>query len=353
MTLLLPTLTALTALPAQAPSTADLLDACGTDPGWVCRKVLDATGQVWIAELSDWLVTRPARVFLILLAAWIANRLVGRSIRKIGARIAANPRTRGDRLLNLERARQRADTLSSALRGIASVVIYTIALFAILDVLAIDVTGLVASAGFIGAGLAFGAQSVVRDFLAGLYIISEDQFGVGDQIDAGEAKGVVESVTLRATHIRDINGTLWHVSNGELRVVGNLSQQWARTILDLEVPYDADLDAAARVLKEVAEAVRAEELEHATILDPPQVWGVQEFRREGVVIRLGVKVRPGQQFATAREIRGRLKPALEEAGVHLGTHEEPPPPVNGSPEPEPRIESPVRSDGAPEEPESP
>jgi small conductance mechanosensitive channel len=176
---------------------------------------------------------------------------------------------------------------------------------------------LVASAGIVGVAFGFGAQSLVKDFLSGVFMLVEDQFGVGDIIDAGPAAGVVEVVSLRTTQLRDVNGTLWHIPNGEIVRVANKSQQWARVVLDVEVAYDTSIKHAMTVIKAVADEVWREAIPNATILEEPEIWGVEGFGASAIAIRLAVKVEPGEQFATAREIRRRLKEAFDQEGIEI------------------------------------
>ena len=148
-------------------------------------------------------------------------------------------------------------------------------------------------------------------------MLLEDQYGVGDVVDLGETVGVVEGVKLRTTQVRDINGTLWYVPNGEIRRVANLSQDWGRAVLDIEVAYDTDIATAKAVIKEVADGLWREQLPHTTIIEEPTIAGVQSFGESAIAIRLMAKTEPGEHFATARELRGRLKVALDEAGIEI------------------------------------
>src|SRR5690606_32125773 len=248
---------------AQDPS--EVAEACGDDPTFVCRRVLDWTGsEVW-AEAAEKLLAKPATILLILVVAFVANRLVRRAIKRLVAKVV-EPEAQ-DRLATLRRrtpaalldtgstslrASARAQTLGQVLRSIATAVIWTIAAAMILGELGVNLGPLIAGAGIAGVALGFGAQSLVRDFLSGIFMLVEDQYGVGDIIDVGDASGTVEVVNLRTTRLRDVNGTVWHIPNGEIRRVGNMSQQWARALVDVLVAYETDLDQAMRVVKEVA-----------------------------------------------------------------------------------------------------
>ena len=311
-------------------------DACGTDPGAVCEFIFDLTGSETLASLSE-ILARPIRVLLILLVAWIVNRLVRRSIngavdswlerRDVAAeeKVAAEEDSlraaaiRKARKLaqQQERGSQRAQTLGAVLRSLAAIVIYSIAAMMALSEFDINLGPLVAGAGIVGVAVGFGAQSLVKDFLSGIFMLLEDQYGVGDVIDVGDTTGVVEEVKLRTTQIRDVHGTLWHVPNGAISRVANMSQEWARAVMDIEVAYDTDLGYAMSVIKDVADTVWSDQLDNATIVEEPEIWGVQSFGADSMAIRLVVKVEPGEQWATGREIRRRLKAAFDEAGIEI------------------------------------
>ncbi len=216
-----------------------------------------------------------------------------------------------------ERSRQRAATMGTVLRSTITLVIGAVAVLLILGELEIDLAPLLAGAGIAGIAFGFGAQSLVKDFLSGMFIVFEDQYGVGDNVDLGEASGQVERVSLRTTRIRDVEGTLWVVPNGEIRRVANHSQLWARTVLDIEVDYSTDIDAAIEVIQQTAIALWEEQAEATTILESPEVWGVQSLAESAVVIRLAVKTEPSEQWTTARELRRRIKIAFEQSGIDI------------------------------------
>jgi small conductance mechanosensitive channel len=331
------------ALLLQSP--AELADACGADPGFLCEVVFDFTESETIAEIADAMVPL-SKVVLIFLAAWILGRIVRRLINRGISRVIENQsqrlaaaqeatpeegydpgrieallelaRRRDERTaIQTERQRRRTETLGSVLKSVASLIIYTIAALMALSEFDVNLGPLVASAGIVGVAFGFGAQSLVKDFLSGVFMLVEDQFGVGDIIDAGPAAGVVEVVSLRTTQLRDVNGTLWHIPNGEIVRVANKSQQWARVVLDVEVAYDTSIKHAMTVIKAVADEVWREAIPNATILEEPEIWGVEGFGASAIAIRLAVKVEPGEQFATAREIRRRLKEAFDQEGIEI------------------------------------
>jgi small conductance mechanosensitive channel len=181
----------------------------------------------------------------------------------------------------------------------------------------VDLAPLIAGAGIVGIALGFGAQSLVKDFLSGIFMLLEDQFGVGDVIDCGEASGVVEGVSLRTTRLRDVEGTVWHVPNGQIVRVGNKSQEWSRALLDVQVAYDTDVATAIRVIKEVADEVWHDPDLASSVLEEPEVWGVEVLGPDGITIRVVLKTRPADQWTVLRQLRRRLKVALDAAGVEV------------------------------------
>ncbi|WP_052667858.1 mechanosensitive ion channel family protein [Nitriliruptor alkaliphilus] len=215
------------------------------------------------------------------------------------------------------RRAQRADALGALLTSVVTVVVWVLAGFLVLAEVGVNLAPLVAGAGVVGLAVGFGAQDLVKDFLSGVFMLAEDQFGVGDIVDVGEAAGVVEGVTLRTTKIRDVEGTLWHVPNGEIRRVGNSSQQWARSLLDIGVAYGTDIDTAIEVIEAVAGAMAEEDGYRDQFLDAPDVWGVQSLGADSVDIRLVIKTEPGAQWAISRELRRRLKAAFDAVGIEI------------------------------------
>ena len=313
---------------AQEPTVAE---ACGEEqPSFICRRALELTGSEAWAEASDRLLAKPLQILLIMAVAFVVNRLIRRAIRRLTAQIAdpdaherINSITRrapkaiaSTGALSL-RSAARAETLSQVLRSITSVVVWSIAGAMVLGELGLNLGPLIAGAGIAGVAIGFGAQSLVRDFLAGIFMLVEDQYGVGDIIDAGVATGTVEAITLRTTRLRDVEGTVWHVPNGTILRVGNHSQQWARALLDVEVAYGSDIDRVEAVIKEVADGLWRDPAWQGRLLEEPEVWGVERVEPEVVAVRLVVKTRPAAQFPVVRELRRRLTDAFVDAGIAL------------------------------------
>ena len=278
------------------------------------------------------LAATPARILLILVLAVLLRAVLNRSIRRLvtGASEGSVPvvlrplhdRTRG-RLLEAspllsERRRQRAETIGSVLRSVATLLVFGVAGAMVLAELGFDLGPVIASAGIFGVAVGFGAQNLIKDFLNGMFMILEDQYGVGDVIDAGEATGTVEAVGLRVTRLRDVHGTVWHIRNGEVIRVGNKSQGWARALLDVPVAWDSDLPRVREVVKAAADTVWRDDDWSAKIVEEPEVWGIEDMGSAGVLIRLAVKTAPLEQWAVARELRQRVKDALDAAGILVG-----------------------------------
>jgi len=215
-----------------------------------------------------------------------------------------------------ERRKQRVRALGAILRSISSITIFSIASVVILGDLGINLAPLLASAGVVGIAIGFGAQSMVRDYLAGIFMLVEDQYGVGDVITIGDATGTVENVTLRVTRMRDVSGIVWHIRNGAIEQVGNESQGWARAVIDYPVPYEVDLTEIRSLLREVAEELWDDPVWRVVLLDPPEVWGAQEISSDGVTMRVVAKTAPLLQWEVERELRARVKAALAAAGIH-------------------------------------
>ncbi|MFZ3598559.1 mechanosensitive ion channel family protein [Streptomyces sp. BH104] len=285
----------------------------------------------WLRDNLGTFVGVPLRILLIVLGAVLVRALAQRAITRTVTRVLeaneheSEPRrtTRGPAVLQRdasraqERREQRARTIGSVLSSIVTIVVSVMGLAMVLDQIGIALGPLLASAGVVGLAIGFGAQSLVADYLAGMLIMIEDQYGVGDSVDLGEAVGEVEHVGLRLTQVRDLNGGLWHIRNGEIMRVRNDSQEWARAVLDVSVAYDSNLEKVFAVLEETGMSLRSEEDYKGVLLEDPSVWGVQSIEADGIVVRLVVKTAPLKQWAVTRELRRRVKEALDAAGIEL------------------------------------
>ncbi len=215
---------------------------------------------------------------------------------------------------------QRTRTLGSVLNSIVTVTLSVVGIVLIVNTIDSSVIGsLSLLTAAVGAGLGFGAQRIVNDVLNGLFMVMEDQLGVGDVVDLGEATGMVEAVGIRITQVRDVNGTLWSVRNGEILRIGNMSQGWARVILDLAVPYETDIELVQNTILDTATELAQDPKWRSNIIERPESWGLESIVDSALVIRLVMKTRAAAKDDVARELRARLKRALDELGVTLPT----------------------------------
>ena len=217
-----------------------------------------------------------------------------------------------------ERRRQRAGTIGSVLRSMSSFAVFAVAGTTILAEIGVNLGPVVASAGILGVAVGFGAQNLVKDFLSGMFMILEDQYGVGDVVDAGPATGTVESVGLRSTRLRDADGTVWFVRNGLIDRIGNKSQGWARVLVDVPLRTGSDLALVRRLAQRAADAVRKDPELGPSILEAPEIWGVESLGPDSVLFRVAVKTAPLKQGAVARALREHLTVTLHAAGVETG-----------------------------------
>ncbi len=319
------------AAPSPSPSvevTPTPSRTCLDDP--LCNHLWDLTGVPWLAEGSYYLLVKPVTIILIILAAIFARYLLHRTINRLVRRTTQTsvpailaplrertPTTADPAAVIPERRRQRAEAIGSVLRSLTTAVVFSIAILQVLSELSFNLAPLLASAGIAGLALGFGAQSLVKDLIAGLFMLLEDQYGVGDTVDLSVATGVVEAVGLRITTIRDGRGVLWYIRNGEISRVGNKSQGWAMVIVDLPIGF-ARTEEATAVLRTAAASVAIDPELAPNLVEAPEVLGVEQITVDGAVIRTTAKTTPGGQSAVARGLRRRLAEALENSGITAG-----------------------------------
>lgn len=295
--------TLFSALAQVAPAVTDpVVVACGevTEASSLCRSVYRSTGNAVLAQLSDTLLVTPGKIAFIFVVAFFARRVLHRLL---GRFISGRPR--------------RVETVAALFRSIVSATVWTIAGLMALSELGLNLGPLIAGAGIVGIAVGFGAQNLVRDFLSGIFMLMEDQYGVGDIIDAGAATGTVESIGLRTTRLRDVNGTVWHLPNGYIERIGNKSQLWSRALLDIGVSYQTDIAHATEVIKATALSMYKDPVFGGSILSEPEVWGVEDLGMDGITLRLVIKTAPNDQFMISRELRARIKGAFDEAGIEI------------------------------------
>jgi small conductance mechanosensitive channel len=280
------------------------------DPG-------DDWGATWWGK-----IVQVAIIVLIAVAVrLIANRVIQITVNRIvtGAKRRGNLQDTQALLaspVSAARIVQRTRTLGSVLNNVISAVIIIVALISIVTVINAQITGafsLITAA--LGAGLGFGAQNLVKDVLTGLFIVADDQLGVGDIVDTDLATGIVETVGIRVTRIRDVNGVLWYVRNGELTRIGNRSQGWSRAIVDVTVPNRADVDQLQHRLLEAAKTAVAMPEWQGSVTETPELWGLESVTADGVVLRIVARTTANQRDDVAWAIRTHLREALEDAGI--------------------------------------
>jgi small conductance mechanosensitive channel len=297
-----------------------------------CDIVMNVTGNETLALAAEWVIGKPLMILWLLLlgflARWLLHRIIDRVTAKAAEGVVPNKLTRA----KLGRAKeghmvsgspaaarrvQRAQAMGSLLKSISSGVVIAIVVVMVLAEVGVNVAPIIAGAGIIGVALGFGSQTLVKDFLSGIFMIFEDQYGVGDVVDLEYASGTVEAVSLRVTRLRDVDGTVWYVRNGEILRVGNMSQNWARTVLDVSVGYDEDLARVQKVLKDVAHDLWEDDEFKHSIIEEPEVWGVQDLGPEAIVVRVVLKTAPLEQWEVAREMRQRVKARFDHEGIEI------------------------------------
>jgi small conductance mechanosensitive channel len=259
-----------------------------------------------------------------ILLRWVLHRAIDRIVANALTRAARNetqtPR-RATRILaqatglDEERKTQRAATMGAILKSSSTFVIFTLALLTVMATVGLPLGPLLASAGVGGVALGFGAQSLVKDFLSGIFMILEDQYGVGDVIDTGEAIGTVEDVTLRVTRLRDPSGIVWYVRNGEIVRIGNRSQGWSTAVVDIPVGYSESLETVLPLIRKVVHELDDSEDWKTRLLEEPVVAGVESMIGGVVTVRVIAKCAPNESFPVSREIRERVKAAFDGAGI--------------------------------------
>lgn len=304
-----------TPTPSESPSTV-------TVPSLQDAQESATNAASWVEQnWSTWLAIS-LRVLLILVIAGVLRMVVRRAITKLIDRMnrtaqAVDGTAIGGLLVNNERRRQRSQAIGSVLRSVASFIILGTAALMILGAFEINLAPLLASAGVAGVAIGFGARNLVTDFLSGVFMILEDQYGVGDTIDAGVASGEVIEVGLRVTKLRGDQGEIWYVRNGEVKRIGNLSQGWATAGVDVTLRASEDLDKVKRVLGEVAEKMSKEEPWNELLWSPIEVLGLDSLLLDSMVVRVSAKTMPGKALTVERELRWRIKHAFDAADIRI------------------------------------
>jgi len=264
----------------------------------------------WANTIWTWLANNGLRIVIILVLAVLAYRLWGLAVKRLEAMVH-------DEDPEVSALEKRASTISSIAHSAGFVVIFAVATMMILEQVGLDVTPILAGAGVVGLAIGFGAQSLVKDILAGFFILLEDQFRVGDSIQVGGIAGIVERMNVRTTVVRDLEGTMHVVPNGEIRIVSNRTRKWARAVVDVGVAYESDLGHVTAVLEDIGRELAADPAWAENILEPPAVVGVQSLDESWITMRTMVKCAPGEQWGLGRELRRRIKDRFEREGIDM------------------------------------
>ncbi len=282
----------------------------------------------WLIDIWDTWQTL-IRILLVIGATIVLRSLLLLSVKRVVKGIVSGAKTKVGRAaamaadaspLAKERVVQRARTMGSVLSNFITWGLSIVAVSMVLSELGVAIGALIAGAGILGAAIGFGAQSLVKDLISGLFIVFEDQYGVGDSVDLGQASGVVETVGLRVTQVRDASGTLWYVRNGEVNRVGNQSQGWSRVVLDIALPYQTDVAAAQSTIASAATALAKRDEFASMIIGQPEVWGIEALSGDQLVVRMVQQVRPAHADEIARALRLAIKNSLDESKIELASN---------------------------------
>ncbi len=301
-------------------ATADangLVEACGVQPRTVCEAAWNLTHNRFLTHTITWVVTRPLSALVVFIIAALVNRWLRRAATALITRVTTPTKLTATALEGLgvitgpdPRDATRTRTLCAVARATISAFVWSLATLIILGLFNIELAPLIAGAGIAGIAIGLGAQSLVRDCIAGFFILLEDQCGVGDDIDISTVSGKVEGLTMRATTIRAADGTLWTVPNGAILRIGNQSRAWAQANVDVLVSPERDLQRATELAEQAVQAVAAEDDIAGVLLREPQVLGVEKVDQNGSVLRLAVRTKPGEQARVARRMRYAIAAAL-------------------------------------------
>lgn len=274
--------------------------------------LLDILGVDWSAFLQTrvgiWLVGSGLKILLVLAVASVLVKLLALLVDHLFSRLGRN---QDDEMV------KRADTLKAVVRSVINIALITIALMMILGNLGLDIAPILASAGVLGLAIGFGAQQLVRDVINGFFILMDDQIRVGDVVSIAGQSGLVESVNLRLTRLRDLSGNVHYVRNGEITVVTNMTKEYSRYVFDVGVAYRENVDEVIAVLLQIDEEMRRDETFGKDILEPLEILGLERFADSAVIIRVRTRTRPGRQWAVGREFNRRMKKRFDKLGIEI------------------------------------
>lgn len=276
------------------------------------QKIENSLTDIW-HTLSDWANEHVLSIIFIVVGAFIIQRILTRVITKAVKRTSM----RHDLFPTETDRKKRVQTLNSLVGALMHIVVWIVAGLLIIHELGINTAPLIASAGIIGIALGFGAQSLIKDFTSGLFIIIENQYRVGDVIEIGDVSGVVETITIRTTSVRDLDGDLHHVPNGSIVVTTNKTMHYARINEDITVARNTDLDELEHVINHVGQQLAEHSVLGKVIIEPPKFERVVRFSGDGIVIKILGKTTAGEQWAVSGEMYKRLKKAFEKHHIEV------------------------------------
>lgn len=303
-------------------------EVCGVaeEADWLCQFVFRTTSNDLLARAAG-LGNRVLFAIVIVVVAYVLVRIGNRAVRRFGVRMEQRIQDRLDRahdrgaITDTQRYRtrrlQRLHAIIGVVQGVLAAIVWVTAVLLIISVFGVRLQPILAGAGLAGIVIGFGAQQLVRDVLAGIAMLIEDQYGVGDWIEVEGKIGAVERVGLRSTAFRDVDGIVHHILNGHIQRVGNLSQHWARATFDVPIALDSDIPATKALIHKVASDLASDPVWGADIIGPPEIWGVQEFGPEGIKIRVTMPTKPLRNWDVTRQLRERLAFAFEQARVRM------------------------------------
>lgn len=262
-------------------------------------------------QISLWLTTNGARLLLLVLLAFAANRFAASVIRRAELEISEGSDFRA------EERRKRAQTLGATARRFFAILIWSAAALMALRELDVDITPVLTGAGIVGLAVGFGAQTLVKDIISGLFLIAEDQVRIGDVVQINGIGGAVEQINLRTIVLRDVEGVVHAISNGEIRTLSNKSKDFSYYVIDIGVGYDDDTDRIVEVVRETARELMEDPAFAASILEPVEVLGVDAFKPTEVTLRFRIKTLPLKQWDVGRELRRRIKKAFDAHGIRI------------------------------------
>jgi small-conductance mechanosensitive channel len=312
-------------MPAQVPL-APLLTVPNPSSSSTGVPVTPQHVENWFSRHGSLLIGHGSQIAGIVLACIVIRLLVRKSINRVVRHTTKLAESRASTLLGGaglvagERTRQRAQAIGSVLRSLASAVIFCVGALMVISVLTIPIAPILASLSAVGVAVGLGARDLITDFISGVFMIVEDQYGVGDVIDTSEVKGTVEEVGLRITKVRDVDGVIWYLRNGAIKRVGNQSQGWARAVVDVPVAYTEDVGKVREIMELTAGELYDDEAWHDRFIDgQPKILGVESLDGAYVIVRLQARTAPQKNFEVARELRARLKAALDSADVQVAS----------------------------------